>query len=186
MLTTAQRIPILDASIQDHIASEFQPKLLDFRLANLGKACSKRFDLASFSHQLRPLAQSLAAATPDQIDLQAELGELLRDEEEDVRSANWVDLSTVVIESILVACEGKKGPIAYVGDLAEIAQEIWKRRGKNADIDPGAFGKKLKLLGFKTEPRDAKGISLALTEPVCSRAHQLARDLDVPDIENRG
>lgn len=186
MLTTAQRIPILDASIQNHIASEFQPKLLDFRRANLGKACSKRFDLASFSHQLRPLAQSLAAATPDEVDLQAEVGELLRDEEEDVRSANWVDLSTVVIEAILVACEEKKGPIAYVGDLAEIAQEIWKRRGKNADIDPGIFGKRLKLLGFRTEPRDAKGIGLALTESVCSRAHQLARDLGVPDIENRG
>ena len=113
------------------------------------------------------------------------MGELLRDEEEDVRSAKWVDLSTVVIEAILVACEEKKGPIAYVGDLAEIAQEIWKRRGKNANIDPGAFGKKLKLLGFTTEPRDAKGTSLALTESVCNGAHQHARDFGVPNIENR-
>ena len=29
-VTTAQRIPILDAGIQNHIASEFKPKLLDF------------------------------------------------------------------------------------------------------------------------------------------------------------
>jgi len=185
MLATAQPLPILDASTQSCIASEFQPKLLDFRLVNLGKACSTRFDMVGFSHQLRPLAQSLAAATPEDADLQAEVAELLKDEEKDVRSANWVDLSTVAIEAILVACDERKGPIAYVGELAEIAQEIMKRRGKKADIDPGALGKKLKFLGFTTEPRDARGVSLALTESVCSLAHQLSRDFDVPDRETR-
>jgi hypothetical protein len=184
ILITGQRIPVLDASIQNRIASEFQAKLLDFRRANLGKACGTRFDAASFSHPLRPLVQSLAAATPDDVDLQAEVGELLREEEKDARSAKWLDFDTVMIEAILVACKEKKGPIAYVGDLAKIAQEIWKRRGKNADIDPGEFGKKLKALGFTTEPRDAKGIKLELTQSVCSRAHQLARDFGVPEAEN--
>jgi hypothetical protein len=50
-------------------------------------------------------------------------------------------------------------------------------------IDPGSFGKRLKLLGFLTEPRDAQGRKLRLTESVHSRALQLARDLDIPGPE---
>jgi hypothetical protein len=50
-------------------------------------------------------------------------------------------------------------------------------RGGDSRIDPGAFGKRLKLLGFVTEPRDAKGKKLRLTDAVHSRALRLARDL---------
>ena len=44
-------------------------------------------------------------------------------------------------------------------------------------VDPGAFGKRLKLLGFATEPRDAKGKKLRLTEAVGARALQLALEI---------
>jgi hypothetical protein len=50
-------------------------------------------------------------------------------------------------------------------------------------VEPGAFGKKLRLLGFIPEPRDAKGFKLQLTEAVRSRAQQLARDLGAPTPE---
>ena len=69
-------------------------------------------------------------------------------------------------------------------ELAEIAQEILRRRGGDAAIDPGAFGKRLKLLGFRTEPRDAKGMKIRFTEDVCRRARQLARDVGVPQVED--
>jgi hypothetical protein len=183
MLPTDQRLPVFDVSIQHRIASDFQPKLLDFRRANIGKARGARFDASSFSQPLRALVQSLAAATPDDVDLQAEFSNLLREEDAEARSARWIDLSTVAIEAVLVAC-GEESRAVYVGDLARIAEEIWKRRGRETGLDPGAFGKRLKLLGFTTEPRDANGVKFVLTESVRSRAHQLARDFGVPEVES--
>jgi hypothetical protein len=76
--------------------------------------------------------------------------------------------------------------VVYVSDLAKIAQEILYRREEDSVIDPGAFGKRLKLLGFKTEPRDAKGMKVRLTEDVCRRAQQLARDFGIPELEHDG
>ena len=61
-----------------------------------------------------------------------------------------------------------------------------KGRGEDSTIDPGAFGKCLKQLGFVTEPRDAKGKKLRLTEAVRDRALQLARDLEIPEFEKLG
>ena len=51
----------------------------------------------------------------------------------------------------------------YVAEISNIAQAILNGRGDDSTIDPGAFGKRLKSLGFVTEPRDAKGKKLRLT-----------------------
>jgi hypothetical protein len=71
----------------------------------------------------------------------------------------------------------------HISELSNIAQALLNGRGENSIIDPGTFGKRLKLLGFVTEPRDAKGKKLRLTEAVRSRALQLARDFDLPELE---
>jgi hypothetical protein len=183
-LPTCEPVPLLDAAGQERIASDFQPKLLNFRLTNLGKAGAARVDVSSFSPALRSLVQSLAVATPDDTDLQAEMNVLLRDEDVEARSARWVDRDTVVIEAILFACSENNRKAAYIGYLAEIATEILKRRGEMTVIDPAAMGKALGPLGFAVEPRDAKGVKLALTKAVCAKAQQLARDFGVPKAEN--
>jgi len=183
MLPSDDRLPLLDAEKQSRIASNFQAKLLDFRLSKLGEASVARFDAPLFTPELRPLVQSLLAATPDDLALQNKTKDLLMDEDTDARSAKWLDLSTVIVESILVLCsEGKR--VTYVGEIADLAQTFWKRRGKEVSVDPGAVGKRLPLLGFRTERRDAKGVKLLLTKVVYARARQLARDLDVPADES--
>jgi hypothetical protein len=70
----------------------------------------------------------------------------------------------------------------YVGALAEIGQEIRERRGVNTEVDPGAFGKRMKLLGFVVEPRDVKGVKMRLAEQNCRLAHQLSRALCLPEV----
>jgi hypothetical protein len=180
VLPTNQRLPALDRNTQRRIAADLQPKFLGFRRANLETARHTRFDASTFIYPLRELAETLAAATPDDTGLQEELLDLLRGEDTEIRSAHWVDLSTVAIEAVLVTCEDTAGKPVYVGELTKIAQEIWKGRGKNTELDPGTFGRQLRHLGFTTEPRDAKGVKLLLTEAVCRRARQLASDHGVP------
>jgi hypothetical protein len=183
MLPTNQPLPIFNADVQNRISAEFQPKLLGYRLANYGSASTFEFDASPLTHSLRELAHSFAAATPHDSDLQAEVFELLREEDLEIRSGRWVDFTAIVIESLNFACREWHGQEKYVADLAEVATEIWRGRGVNDEVDAGAYGKRIKLLGFLPEPRDAKGVKLRITGAVCSRAQQLHRELGVPEPE---
>lgn len=181
MIPLGQKLPAFDLDTEHQITDEFQAKLLNFRRANLAAARSLHFDTSKFSFALRDLAWSLAAATPDDQQLQNEAFELLQDMDKQIRSENWVDLNAIVVESLLVVCKENESSeaFAHVSDLAQIAQEILKRRGgEEAPMDVGQYGKRLKFLGFTTE-RDAKGKKLRLTETVRNRAQQLARNLRV-------
>ena len=186
MVPSETALPAFDQNAQRLIAMEFQAKLLSFRRANLGAAQRLDFDASKLSAGLRDLARSLAAATPDDVELQAELFELLREEDAESRSARWIDLSVIAVEAVLVAYHESPGDAVYVSGLSNIAQALLKGRGEDSTIDPGAFGKRLKLLGFVTEPRDAKGKKIRLTEAVYTRARQLARDLDIPEPPELG
>jgi hypothetical protein len=182
MIPTGQDLPVFDLDAQHRISRESQAKLLSFRRTNLSAARRLRFDASKFTFALRDVARSIAAATPDDTELQNEIFDLLREPDAEIRSEKWLELSCVLIEAVLVACHEAPGGVIYVSDLTEIAGEILKRRGKESKIDPGKFGKRLKLLGFATEPRDAKGSRLCLTEAVRNRAQQLARDFGVPEV----
>jgi hypothetical protein len=186
MTPTGEELPPFDPATQQRIACDFQAKLLSFRRANLSVAMQLEFDASKFHFTLRSLARSLATATPDDPDLQAEVFELLRDQDEDLRSARWIDPSVIAVEALLVACNESLGEVMYVSELSRLAEAILRGRGEELTMDAGAFGKRLKSLGFVTEPRDAKGVKLQLTEQVRNRALALARDLGAPETENQG
>jgi hypothetical protein len=181
MVPTAHESPVFDLKAQHRLTIEFQQKLLSFRRANLGAARDLKFNASKVSFELRDLARSLAAATPDDPELQAEVFDLLRVEDTEIRSARWIDPSVIAAEAIWVACQESPGGFAYVAALADDAQGLLMGRGEETVIDPGVFGKQLKQLGFVTEPRDAKGRKLRLTEQVRNRAQQLMRDFGGPD-----
>jgi hypothetical protein len=185
MIPTGQEPPIFDSDAQHRITEEFQAKLLYFRRAHLGAARKLQFDASKFIFALRDLARTIAAATPDDTELQAEVSELLQEQDQEIRSERWTALSSVALEAVLVAGQESPGGDIYVADLAEIAQEILRRRGEmKAEIQPAVLGKTLKVLGFVSEPRDAKGKKLRLTEAVRSRAQQVARDFGCPQFED--
>lgn len=186
MNPTGQELPGFDSDAQDRITSEFQAKLLSFRRANLGAARKLQFDASRFTFALRDLARSIAAATPDDPELQGALFDLLQEEDAESRSGRWVDSSLITVEAVQVACRESPGEVIYVSDLSEIAERILRGRGEESKVDPGVFGKRLKLLGFTSEPRDAKGKKLRLTDVVCSRAEQLARAFGSPDVADDG
>jgi hypothetical protein len=183
MTPTGQVLPTLDLGAQQRITNEIQGKLLGFRRANLAAAADLQFEASKFSLKLQDLAKTLAAATPDDVQLQDEVFNLLRDQERQVRSDAWVNLSTITMEAVLVAYHDSPGGFVYVSDLADIAQEFLTRRGEDTEIDDGSLGKRLKSLGFMTE-RDAKGSKLHLTQAALNHASQLAKDLGVCDSGN--
>jgi hypothetical protein len=184
MIPGGARLPVFDPDVQHRVAADLQAKLLNFRCTNLSVARKLQFDSSKFIFPMRPLAHAIAVATPDDAELQAEVFDLLREKDDEIRSDRWTALSSVAIEAVLVAGYESPGGLIYISELAAIAQEILKRRGGDREIDPGALGKRLKHLGFRTEPRDAKGIKLRLAEDVSRRCHRLARDFGNPQVED--
>ena len=73
MIPTEQALPAFDLDAEHKITNEFQAKLLSFRRTNLGVAHRLNFDASKFTFALRDLARSIAAATPDDLELQAEV-----------------------------------------------------------------------------------------------------------------
>jgi hypothetical protein len=170
----------LDNETQRGIVEEFQAKLLAFRFSKYREACATRFDASAFAIPLQGLANGLAAATPTDPVLQAELQALLHDENAAAKAASWVDLNVVIVEALLVFCREAKMQSVYIGAIAEMAEKILEGRGESRRVDPGEAGRRIKMLGFSTEPRDAQGIKLRLTNAVCVRVRDLAHQLDVP------
>jgi hypothetical protein len=181
MVPTEQELPAFDVDVRHRITDEYQAKLLSFRRANLGVARKMDFDVSKFAFALRDRARSLAAATPDDRELQAEVFDLLREEDAEIRADKLIDPSAIAGEAVLVACHGSPGGIAYVADLAAIAEEMLRGRGEEMTIEPAVFGKQLKLLGLATE-RDARGKTLHLTEAVRERAQQIVRDFGGSEV----
>ncbi len=130
MIPTGHELPAFDFDTQRRITNEFQAKLLSFRRANLPSAHKFQFDAAKFALALRDLARSIAVATPDDLELQADVFDLLREEDAEIRADNWVDLSVITAEAVLVAHQDSPGGTAYVSELAQIAEEISRRAGK--------------------------------------------------------
>lgn len=184
MIPGGAQLPVFDPDVRRGITDEFQAKLLNFRCTNLSTACRLQFDSSKFAFSIRPLAGAIAVGTPDDAELQAEVVDLLREKDDEILAERWTALRCVVIEALLLAGRDSLGGMVYISELAAIAQEILQRRGGDGAIGPGAIGKQLKLLGFGTEPRDAKGVKIRMSEDVCRRAQQLARDFAVPHMEN--
>jgi hypothetical protein len=180
MIPTEQELPAFEFEARQRITNEFQAKLLSFRRANLAAARKMQFDASKFTPALRDRARSLAAATPDDMELQAEMFDLLRKEDAEIRADELIDPSAIAGEAVLVAWDGSPGDAAYVSELAQIAEEILRRRGEQSTIEPAVFGKLLKLLGFAAD-RDASGKKVLLTEAVRDRAQELVRDFGAPE-----
>ncbi len=183
LVPTRPGIPVLDDTIRQKIATDFQARLLGYRLANFSKVRNSAFDAPELTRPMRELAQSLSACTPDDPDLQAQVPEFLRTQDKEIRSAAWLDINTVIIETLLAFIhEGKQDHI-YVGEIAASVEEILSRRGENRELKPRAIGGRLGPLGLITEPRDGKGFRLVLTGEVSRHVHELAYNLSVPSIQ---
>jgi hypothetical protein len=183
---TGKMLRRFDSSMQQRIADEFQARLLGFRRANLFAAGRIQFDASRLDMTLRMLAASLAAATPDEQELQDEVVDLLRDDDNERRSERWTDPKSVACEAVLVAYDGKPGESIYVGELAQIAHSILLRRqAEDPEVSPGELGKVLRALGIKTQPRDAKGIKLLLSDDLAQHARSLCREFGGPQVDKK-
>jgi hypothetical protein len=178
-----RHVEILGEDALRRMGEEFQAKLLGYRVENYLNARTSTFDALQFLPPMRDLVRSLGACTPGVADLQTELVGFLEARDAELRQAKWTDLTVVLIESLLGFVHEQKENAVYVGQIAKAAEAILLGRGAKRKVEAREVGPKLRLLGLKTEDRDAQGVKLLLTPQVCGRIHELARNFAAPSIE---
>ncbi len=184
VIPVSRALPVLDEQELNRIAQGFQPRLLSYRFAVYAKVQAANPDNGICDFATRETVNSLAACTPEDADLQAEIVELAAGQAEEVLAARWTDPSIVLIESLLLSCHtpGEAGP--YVGQVSDVMMTISSSRGEERVFKPNQVSRMIRQLGLKLEPRDSQGVKLRLTEAVRRRIHELARNFAVPSIEN--
>jgi len=184
VIPIGRTLPALDERELVRIANELQPRLLSYRFATFLKVQESRFDNSIPDFATRETINTLAACTPENTDLQAEIVDLVADQAEEVRHARWTDPTVILIESLLLHCHlpDESGP--YIGQVTDTMKTLFSARGEEKDLKPNQVGSLIRRLGLETEPRDKQGIQLLLTETAREKIHQLARNFAVPSIEN--
>jgi hypothetical protein len=184
LIPIGRTLPALDERELVRIANDFQPRLLSYRFATFLKAQESRFDNSISDFATRETINTLAACTPENTDLQAEIVDLVADQMEEVCHARWTDPTVILIESLLLLCHLSGEPGPYVGQVTDTMKTLFSARGEEKDLKPNQVGSLIRRLGLETEPRDKHGIQLLLTETACRKIHELARNFAVPSIEN--
>ena len=101
---TKRPLPILDEGVQQTIADEFQPKLLNYRLTNLHRVRNSKFDVPELLTPVRDLARCLGSCVVGDEELQARVVALLFEQESHVRVTRSTNVNAVVIEAMLFMC----------------------------------------------------------------------------------
>jgi hypothetical protein len=177
-----RQVPFLEDPVSEQIADEFQSKLLQYRLTNLGRIRPPEIDVSELTAPMQDVARALASCVVDDEALQLDVVRLLRQSDEDVRFHPSMEYQSVIIEGLLFCChEGRSQVLS--GELADIINTIWQKRGEGRQTTPESVGRKLWALGLRTVPIDGAGNGLRLTEAVRARIHTLAKAYRVPSLQ---
>jgi hypothetical protein len=177
-------VPLLDDREQARIARDFQPRLLSYRFANYATVLARCTENANPESAARAPVNVLPASDFKDTELHANILDLVADSAADRSEDRWTDPTTVLIESLLMACHLLNQTARYMGQIAEEMMTLLSARGEERKILPKQVGRLIRDLGFRTEPRDSQGIKLLLTDAVRKKIHKLAHDFAVPSMEN--
>jgi len=176
---TRQELPALSEEASHRIAEEFQAKLLMYRTKKYSHVRPPDFDVAGLTAPTQCLARSLAACIVDDDKLQAELVPLLRQQDREFQVERSAGLESVILEALLrCSHEGGRSTVR-AAEVAEIANTVLARRGEILRISPETVGRRLKSIGFRTEPIGSGGNGLWLLGQVRATIHRLAREYGI-------
>jgi hypothetical protein len=177
-----RQVPFLEGTICEQIANEFQSKLLRYRLTNLGKIHNPEIDVSELPVPMQDVARALASCIVDDNELQRGVVRLLRKRNQEVYQDPSTELESVILEGLLFCCHSEGRLHVLSGELADIVNKIWEKRGEGRQTTPESVGWKLRALELRTEPIDGAGKGLRLTEAVRARIHSLAQAYRVPSL----
>lgn len=181
---SGRQVPFLKVGACEQIAEEFQSKLLQYRLTNLGRirAPEPEFDVSELPAPMQDVARALGACIINDEELRLGVVQLLRERGEDAHFDPSSELGSTILEGLLFCCHSEGWSQVLSSELADIVNTIWEKRGEGRKTTPESVGWKLRALGLRTEPLDGAGKGLRLTETLRAKVHSLAKGYRVPSL----
>jgi hypothetical protein len=171
---TREYMPPISASEAERIATEYQAKLLRYRLVNRAKVRAPAFDMNQFTVPMQELTYSLAASIVEDDDLQSEIVPFLQPLDREIRVDRASLLQAIVLEVLLARCHGTNGLDYAVSDMTMRVNTVLAGRGDMLQVSPENVGWTLRALGLHTRFMTGGKKGLLLLEDVREKIHDLA------------
>ena len=184
-LPPSSQWPALDEQRRDEIASDFQARLLMYRLKNCAKVQESRVDVSQFTVATRRLACALGACFPGDPGLARETILLLRPQDEEIRAERFLDVSCTVVEILWGEIHSREHKQVSVSSLAKDVNALLRSRGEIKDYSAEEVGWKLKGLSIPRHT-DTSGRQIWLDRDTSRRVHRLAQTYDLPCSQHVG
>jgi hypothetical protein len=167
-------VPPISASEAERIATEYQAKLLRYRLLNRAKVRAPSFDMNQFTVPMQELAYSLAASIVDDDELQSRLVSFLKPLDLEIRVDRASLLPAIVLEVLLARCHGTIGKDLPVAELTGDVNTVLHGRGAMLEVSPESVGWTLRALGLHTRFITGGRKGLLLLSDLREKIHHLA------------
>jgi hypothetical protein len=168
------RSPALDEQALQKLASEFQPRLLAYRLKNHSRIHQVQKDFPELTPATQQLARALAACFPEDPDLGCEMVQLLKLQDEEVQGQSFYDVNYAITEVLLGLIHSGQQRGERVDELARNVNALLWSRGETLTYSAEEIGWTLRGLNI---PRHsiASGRQVLLKQETRQIVHRLAR-----------
>ena len=172
-------LPTLDAKRQRAIAEEFQPKLLQYRLARCGTARTAKSDKVPSGISTSELVSELRAYFSDAPQLIERLSGLIEAEQ------NWDDARRgdprmALLEVLLARCHEEGRPVLHVAEIAANVNAALFAASEPLTLSARLVGSLLKSVGLPTHRLGQSGRGIKLDLATRRAIHRLAGLYNVP------
>ena len=162
---------------KDEITS-FQNRLFTYRLLNHDKVAKANFRVSGFRPEISLVADVLAAAIVDDVDLQRGIIDVLKDRDEQSRVDRATGVHGLVLRAVLFHCHQNE-PRKFVREIAATANRLYAEEGESLKVSNETVGHVLKYLGLYSRRLSNAGRGLIFDKATQAHAHRLSRAHDV-------
>jgi hypothetical protein len=156
----------------------FNNRLFAYRLLNHDKVAAANFRVSGFRPDITLVADVLAAAIVDDVDLQHAIIEVLKDRDEQSRVDRATGVNGLVLRAVLFHCHQKE-PQKFVREIAAMANRFYADDGESLRVSSETVGHALKYLGLYSRRLGNAGRGLIFDKATQAHAHRLSQAHDV-------
>lgn len=173
--------PELREEVQETIATDFQAKLLRYRMVKYNEVRGSKEECLEFALPMRNDARALIVPLIENADLAQSVSSSLHSQNKESTGARFTDLNCLVIEAALHFCHDPNREAFFVKEVADAVNAILFGRHEEGSISNKLVGLTLHNLGLFTE-RVTKGYRVLVTDKNRKTIHRLAIEYNVVTI----